>query len=175
MRMSLGDRVNRFDAWLLDRVFQPFADRLPERLSALALGMSFQFGAIMLSAASIVAMIVIGHMSLSDAMFNVLVWCLGLAFYTGINRVRPMVRPGHLNPLRIMLAGMRPLSIPFAFYALYQGATAPPHFEIALWFNSLANIIFVAGIYLISCEVRPPGHRQTARAGFGRLQGETGL
>lgn len=173
--MSFGDRINQFDVWLLDRVFQPFADRLPERVPALALGMSFQFGAIMLSAASIVAMIVIGHMSISDAMFNVLVWCLGLAFYVGINRVRPLVRPGHMNPLRVMLSGMRPLSIPFAIYALYQGATAPPHFEIALWFNSLANIIFVAGIYLISCEVRPPGHRQTARARFGRMQEQGGL
>jgi hypothetical protein len=173
--MSLGDRVNQFDSWLLDRVFQPFADRLPGRLPALVLGMSFQFGAIMLSAASIVAMIVIGHMAISDAMFNVLVWCLGLAFYMGINRVRPLVRSGHMNPLRVMLSGMRPLSIPFAVYAIYQGVTAPPHFEIALWFNSLANIIFVAGIYLISCEVKPPGHRQTARARFGRMQEQGSL
>ena len=114
MRMSFGDRINQFDVWLLDRVFQPFADRLPERVPAMAVGMSFQLGAIMLSAASIIAMIVIGHMALSDAMFNVLVWCLGLAFYVGINRVRPMVRPGHMNPRLVMLAGMRTLPIPFA-------------------------------------------------------------
>ncbi|GBQ70763.1 hypothetical protein AA103196_2587 [Ameyamaea chiangmaiensis NBRC 103196] len=171
--MSIGDRVNQFDEWLLDRVFQPVADRLPERLTALEIGMSFQLGALLLSAVSIGAMVVIGHLGFGDAMFNVLTWSVGLAFFVGINRVRPLVKPGHLNPLRPMLAGMRPLSIPFAIYSLWQGVTAPPGFELAMWFNSLANMAYVLGTYLISCTPRPPGYRQARRApAFRTVRGE---
>jgi len=171
--MNLGERVNRFDAWLLDRVFQPFADRLPERLSAIELGMSFQLGALLLSAVSIGAMIVIGHMGLGDAMFNVLTWAVGLAFFVGINRVRPMIGRGHMNPLRVMLAGMRPLSIPFALYSLWQSITAPPGFELAMWFNFLGNLAYVLGTYLISCSPRPPGFRRTKPAvTLASLRGE---
>ncbi|PYD47514.1 hypothetical protein [Novacetimonas pomaceti] len=164
--MSFGERVNQFDAWLLDRVFQPFADALPERVSAMDLGMNFQVGSIVLSAVSISALLMLEGMSFDSVVTNMLGWCFEVIFYIGIHRMRGMVRPGYLNPLRGMLAGMRPISIPFALYALYQAVTADRAYELALWFNSLSQIVFVAGIYLISCHMPPP--RQRARQGFGR-------
>ncbi|WEQ56058.1 hypothetical protein LV564_02835 [Komagataeibacter nataicola] len=69
--MSFGERVNQFDAWLLDRIFQPVADALPERLTAMDVGMSFQVGSIVLSAASISALLVLdGKLPATDALLN---------------------------------------------------------------------------------------------------------
>lgn len=161
--MSITDRINQFDAWLLDNVFQPVADRLPERLPAVELGMSFQLGAILFYAASVLLMIVLGHLSIGDAMFNVLVWCVGLAFFIGISRARPLIRPGQANPLRPMLSGMRPLSIPFLFLAAWQGVRAPSNLALSSWFMTLSDLVFVLGLYLISCQPRPPA-RKTSKA-----------
>ncbi|WP_130730347.1 hypothetical protein [Komagataeibacter xylinus] len=165
--MSFGERVNQFDAWLLDRIFQPVADALPDRLTAMDVGMSFQVGSIVLSAASISALLVLDGMTINNLITNVLGWFFEVIFYIGIHRMRAMVRPGYQNPFRIMLAGMRPISIPFAAYALYQAVTADAVYELALWFNSLSQLVFVAGIYLISCNVPPPGHR-ARQTSFGR-------
>jgi len=158
--MSIGEKINKIDFWLLERIWQPIADRLPERLPAIDVGMSCQLGAILLSAVSIVLLIVRGHMGVGDSMFNVLVWCLALAFFVGISRVRPLVRHGQPNPLRLMLMGMRPLSIPFAVMSAWQGASAPPELAMAYWLITLSNIVYVVGIYLISCELPPPGRRK---------------
>jgi hypothetical protein len=160
--MSIGDRINQIDSWLLERVWQPIADRLPERWPAIDIGMSCQLGAILLSGVAIAMMIIVGHMAIGDAMFNVLVWCVGLAFFVGISRVRQLVRRGQPNPLRPMLSGMRPMSIPFALLAAWQGAEAPPQLALGCWFFTLSYVVFVIGIYLISCEQRPPKQR-TAR------------
>ncbi|MCQ9155450.1 hypothetical protein [Acidomonas methanolica] len=159
--MSILNRIHQADAWLLDTVFQPIADRLPERLPAVELGLSFQLGAILFYGASIGLMMVVGHMSFGDSVFNVLVWCVGLAFFVGISRVRSLVRPGQPNPLRPMLAGMRPLSIPFMIIAAVQGANAPPPLMMSSWFMTLSDVVFVLGLYLISCQPRPPSRQAT--------------
>lgn len=171
--MSIIDRINQADAWLLDHIFQPISDRLPERLPAVDVGMSCQLGAILFYGASIALMIIVGHMSLGDAMFNLLVWCVGLAFFVGINRARPLVKAGQANPLRPMLAGMRPLSIPFMLMAAWQGADAPPNLVMASWFMTLSDVVFVLGLYLISCQPRPPSRRtvKNRRAVLTPLEG----
>ncbi|GBQ93257.1 hypothetical protein AA23498_1675 [Acetobacter nitrogenifigens DSM 23921 = NBRC 105050] len=172
--MTFGERVSKADLWLLDKVFQPVANRMPEKLSAVELGMSMLFGALMLSAASIVAMVFLTGMEITDAIFNVLIWAFGLSFYIGVARMKTLVRPGHLNPLRVMLTGMRLLSIPFAIYAFYQGVSAPAPFVIPLWFNALANLVFVVGIYFVSCEPPPPPMRQSVwERGFGEASNRT--
>ncbi|AOX20216.1 hypothetical protein [Kozakia baliensis] len=159
--MSITDRINQFDGWLLDNVFQPIADRLPERTPAVEVGMSCQLGAILFYAASVVLMIIMGHLSLGDAMFNVLIWCVGLAFFIGISRARPLVKPGQPNPLRPMLAGMRPLSIPFLLLAAWQGVSAPSNLALSSWFMTLSDLVFVLGLYLISCQPRPPSRKES--------------
>ena len=159
--MSAADRVNQFDAWLLDHVFQPLVDRLPERPSGFDIGLSLQLGAVVLSAASIVALIATGVVGFLNGTANVLIWLFGVAFYVGNSRMRPMVRPGHANPLRFMLAGMRPLSIPFLAYSLWIMLTAPPVLVMALRFNAIADLLYVVGLYVISCQPRPPAYRRT--------------
>lgn len=161
--MSFADRINRADAWLLDRVFQPVADRLPEKLPAVELGMSFQLGAILFYAVAVILVIVLGHLSLGDCVFNILIWLVGLAFFIGISRVRPLVRPGQANPLRPMLAGLRPLSIPLLVYAAWQSFVAHPPLALSAWFMTMSDLVFVLGLYLISCQPRPP-MRRTSRS-----------
>ncbi|KXV57062.1 hypothetical protein AD948_15615 [Acetobacter senegalensis] len=158
--MNLGERITRVDSWLLDDVCQPLADRLPERLPALEVGMSFQFGSLLFSAVSIIAVFVLGGMmDFTNMAFNVLVWCLCVTFFIGLSRMRVLVKPGRPNPFRYMLQGVRLVSIPFTLYVLYQASTTPPPFRIAMWFNALSNLVFVVGLYFISCQPRPPKAR----------------
>nr|WP_321986501.1 hypothetical protein [uncultured Lichenicoccus sp.] len=169
--MNVADAVMKADVWLLDRVFQPFADRLGEKPTAFDIGMSMQLGAIVLDAAAVVAIFMVGGLSIDSALWNGLTWALGFAFYLSINRMRPLMRPGHANPLRMMLQGFRPLSIPFMLYSLYQTVSARPPFVLAMGFNGLANLVFVVGIYLVSCQPKPPRQRQTVWSGRRQEQG----
>ena len=159
--MSAADRVNQFDMWLLDRVFQPLVDRLPERPSGFDIGLSLQLGAVVLSAAAIVALIATGMVGFLNGLSNVVIWLFGVAFYAGNSRLRPLIRPGHANPLRLMLQGMRPLSIPFLAYGIWVMVTAPPALAMAFRFNMLADLLYVIGLYVISCQPRPPAYRRT--------------
>ncbi len=105
--MSFVSRVNQMDLWILDRVFQPIADRLPEKWPPFEVGMSFQLGALLFYATSVILIMVINGLGLASAFFDVLSWVVGLALFVGIMRMRVLVRPGHANPLRIMLQGLR--------------------------------------------------------------------
>ena len=169
--MNLADAVNKADSWLLDRVFQPVADRLGEKPTAFDVGMSLQLGAIVLDAAAVVAIFMVGGLSIDSALWNGLMWALGFAFYLSINRMRPMMRPGHANPLRFMLQGFRPLSVPFMLYSTFQAVTAHRPFLMAMQFNALANLVFVIGLYLVSTQPKPPRQRQTVRSGWQQEAG----
>ena len=169
--MNLADLINRADCWLLDRVFQPMADRLGERLTAYEIGMSLQLGAIVLDAAAVVAIFMVGGLSMESAVWNGLMWALGFAFYLSISKLRPLIKPGHANPLRIMLQGFRPLSVPFMLYSLFQAGFSHPPFVMAMSFNALANLVFVVGLYMVSTQPKPPRQRQTVRSGWRQEAG----
>ena len=169
--MNVADAVTKVDVWLLDKVFQPFADRLGEKPTAFDIGMSMQLGAIVLDAAAVVAIFMVGGLSVDSALWNGLTWALGFAFYLSINRMRPLMKPGHANPLRMMLQGFRPLSVPFMLYSLYQSIAARPPFVLAMGFNGLANLVFVVGIYLVSTQPKPPRQRQTVWSGRRQAEG----
>ncbi|NHN87775.1 hypothetical protein [Acetobacter conturbans] len=157
--MTVGESITRIDLWVLDRVFQPLADRLPERLPAFELGMSLLFGSLMLSGAATAAMIFLLGMDMFSAAFDVLIWLLWVSFYLGVSRTRPLIRRGFVNPLRSMFQGLRPISLVFLVYAAWQGSTAGSQYSLAAWFNTLANATFVIGVYLVSCNVTPPPER----------------
>jgi len=169
--MNVADAVNRADSWLLERIFQPVADRLGDRPTAFDVGMSLQLGAIVLDAAAVIAIFMAGDLSVDSALWNGLAWALGCAFYLSIHRMRPLVRPGHANPLRFMLQGFRPLSIPFLVYSLYQAASSERPFMLAMQFNALANLVFVVGLYLVSTEPKPPRQRQRVPVGWRQAEG----
>ena len=159
--MTIADRVIQFDGWLLDRVFQPLVDRLPERPSGFDIGMSLQLGAVVLDAFSLVAIIATGRIGFGNGLWNGLMWIFAAVFYVGMARMRPLVKPGHANPLRLMLQGMRPLSIPFGIYNIWITLDAIPQLAIALRFNALASVVYVIGLYFISCQPRPPRYSRT--------------
>ena len=168
--MSVADKVNQFDGYLLDRVFQPVVDRLPERPSGFDIGMSLQLGAVVLDAASLVAMFSTGRLGFGSATWNVLTWIFAAFFYVAIARMRPLVKPGHANPLRFMLQGLRPLAIPFAIYSLWIMATAPAGLILAMRFNALANLVYPdrALPHLVPAEAAhlpPYGHQLDAPGG----------
>ncbi len=158
--MTLSDIITRFDLWLLDRVFQPVADRLPERIPAYEAGMSLLLGSLLLLATSIAAMIILLGEDPVNAIYDILIWGMWVAFYLGVNRMRILVRPGFMNPLRTMFLGFRPISFAFLLYAIWQSTSMPPPFSLGLWFNALADLAFVCGVYMISCEQTPPKKKQ---------------
>ena len=140
--MTLGERIIRMDSWLLDRVCQPMADRLPERFSAFDAGMSCQFGSLLLSAVYIIAVFVLtGMHDFGNMIFNVLVWCLCVSFFFGLGRVRVLVKPGKPNPLRHMLVSIRIFPIPFALYVGCPALTSPPSVVTAVSFNAFATTV----------------------------------
>jgi hypothetical protein len=141
--MSAADKVNQFDAWLLDRVFQPVVDRLPEKPSGFDIGMSLQLGAVVLDAACLVAMVAIGRIGIGGIIWNGLTWVFAAFFYVAIVR-------------------MRPLAIPFAIYSVWIMLTAPGALMLAMEFNALANLVYLIGLYLISCQPKPPTYKRTA-------------
>jgi hypothetical protein len=167
--MSVADKVNQFDGWLLDRIFQPVVDRLPEKPSGFDIGMSMQLGAVVLDAASLVAMLATGRISVGSMVWNGLTWVFAAFFYVAIARMRPLVKPGHANPLRFMLQGLRPLAIPFALYSLWIMISAPGVLMLAMEFNALANLVYLIGLYFISCQPKPPSYRRTAPGWTPRL------
>lgn len=156
----VSDYVLKIDLWLLDHCFQPIADRLPEKWSALKIGMSLQLGSLVFSAGSLILLVLYFEMSIFSMLFNVLAWCLGVLFYMAIYRMQAMVRIGFLNPFRMMLAGIRIISVPFAIYSIYLGIVADNRYQDTLLLNSISNSIFVFGIYLISCQPNPPPEKK---------------
>ncbi|GBQ85048.1 hypothetical protein AA0535_0660 [Asaia krungthepensis NRIC 0535] len=157
------ETVNRADLWLLDRVFQPVADRLPEKTPAADVGMSLQLGAILFFLAAIVVLSFCGLASLGSSVFNILNWLIFCAFFLSITKMRQLVRPGQANPLRSLLLGMRPLTIVFLIISLWGGVSDPGALMLVDLFMILSNLIFTVGLYLLSCQPRPPV-RRTSRS-----------
>ncbi|WP_438381791.1 hypothetical protein ABHV46_12955 [Asaia sp. BMEF1] len=155
------ERINQADLWLLDRVFQPVSDRLPERLPSAELGMSLQLGAIVFFLAAILIISFCGYTSLGGSVFNILNWVLFVAFYLGIMRMRQLVRPGQANPLRSLLLGMRPLNVAFLIYSLWRGVTGSGALMLVDLFMIVSNLIFAMGLYFVSCQPRPPVRRRS--------------
>ncbi|WP_035773547.1 hypothetical protein [Asaia astilbis] len=153
------ERVNQADLWLLDKVFQPASDRLPERLPAAELGMSLQLGAIVFFFSAIAILVFSGQVSLGSSMFNILNWVLFVAFYLAVMKMRALIRPGQANPLRSFLLGMRPLNVVWLVISFWSGITGTGPLMLADLFVMISNLIFVIGLYLVSCQPRPPSRR----------------
>ncbi|MBO1327154.1 hypothetical protein OQ496_02040 [Acetobacter suratthaniensis] len=161
--MTLGERITSMDAWLLDKVFQPLADRLPDRLSPFDVGMSLQLGSILMTAVVIAGVFFMSGMTaISDMLYNVLGWVLYLTFFIGTARMRALVKVGQANPLRYMLLSLRVLSIGFMAYKLYEAVSAPMIFAMIVWPDACGSVVFAMGLYFISCQPPSPW-RQTRK------------
>jgi hypothetical protein len=157
--MSLADHLIRIDEFLLDRVFQPITNRLGDKPSAFDVGISLELGAVVLEVAADAALFAIGQLSWSAGLWDGFSCACGMWFYVFMVRQRSLVRPGRPNPLRLMYRSMRLLALGFALYSVFASATSEPTGTLAYAFNALSNFAFVAGMYLISCQPRPPGWR----------------
>lgn len=161
--MSRTDRLGAIDDWLLDRLFQPITDRLGERLTAFDLGMSLQLGAIVLDLAADLADFAAGHMGVADGLYDGLSGACGVWFYVYLSRQRVLVRPGKANPLRHLYRSLRLLALGFATWGVLSSAMPGPTSALSASLSALSGLAFVAGLYCIACQPRPPGWRRTAR------------
>ncbi|GBR45317.1 hypothetical protein [Neokomagataea thailandica] len=163
--MTLGERLTRWDGWLIDHVFQPAADRLPYEKAAIQLGMSFQLGSLMLTALALLLPIVLFGSSFSDVVDSGLIWLMNFAFFMGMKRSAPLVRSGTMNPLRPMLMAQRLIAIGFVVYqAWWCAGVYGPFFELAI-IMLLSQVTFVLGLYFVACQPRPPRARFAQRGG----------
>lgn len=163
--MTLSERIARVDDWLIDQLFQPLADRLPERLTALHLGLSCQLGALMLDGLSLVLPMLLFGATLGNMIDSTLIWCISLAFFLGMKRSAPLVRPGMLNPLRPLLRAMRLLSLAFLLYQFFRGMGAPGIVWLVTQLTTISQVLFTVGLYLVACQPRPPYRRMSTRGG----------
>ncbi len=169
--LRLGERLAAGDEWLLDRVFQPLTDRLGERPSAFDVGMSLQLGAVVLGLAADVVLYLTGLLGVGDAVWDGLSCACGLWFYRFMSRQRGMVRPGRANPLRIAYRSMRLLALGFAAWSVVSSVQSDLSGALSYALSALSNLAFVAGMYMISCQPRPPGWRRTAPARAAAAEG----
>nr|WP_294915267.1 hypothetical protein [uncultured Neokomagataea sp.] len=163
--MTLGERLTRWDGWLIDHLFQPVADRLPHERAAIQLGMSFQLGSLMLTALALFLPIVLFGASFSAVMDSGLIWLMNFAFFMGMKRSAPLVRPGMMNPLRPMLMAQRLIAIGFVAYQAWWCVGAYGSiFELAI-IMLLSQVTFVLGLYFVACQPKPPRARFAQRTG----------
>ena len=165
--MSRTDRLGAIDDWLLDRLFQPITDYLTgllgERLTAFDLGMSLQLGAVVLDLAADLADFAAGRMGAADGLYDGLSGACGVWFYVYLSRQRALVRPGKANPLRHLYRSLRLLALAFAAWGLLSGIMPGGTGALSAGLSALSGLAFVAGLYCIACQPRPPGWRRAAR------------
>ena len=168
--MTLASTLTRIDEILLDRVFQPIADRLREKPSAFDIGISLELGAVVLELAADAALFAVGRLGWSEGLYDGFSCACGMWFYVFMSRQRSLVRPGTPNPLRLMYRSMRLLALGFALWSVFAAATSDRFGALAYELSAISNLAFVAGMYLISCQPRPPGwrvaHKKAAPAGL---------
>lgn len=163
--MSFSDRIVRMDGWLIDHVFQPVADRLPAALPAVELGLSFQLGSLMLSGVALLLPLVLFGVTLGGLIDSALIWLMNLAFFLGMKRSVPLIRPGFANPLRPMMLSMRMIALAFLFYQLFRGLEGAGGLWVLEQVETLSELTFVVGLYFVSCQPRPPVRRMERRGG----------
>lgn len=163
--MTSSNFIVRCDDWLIDRVFQPIANRLPAGLSAVQLGLSFQLGSLMLNGAALLLPIVLFGVTLGGLVDTALIWFMNLAFFLGMKKTIPLIRPGMMNPLRPMMLSMRMIAIAFLIYQLFRGLDGVGIGWILSQLMTLSQLTFVMGLYFVSCQPQPPRQRMSSRSG----------
>ena len=166
--MTIAARLAAADSWLLDRVFQPVSDRLDGSLSAFDVGLSLQLGAVVLELASDAALYAVGMLGVTDGIYDGFSVACGMWFYVYVARLRAMVAPGRLNPLRPMFLVLRLLGLGFAAWSVFSSATSEADAALSYGLTAASNLAFIAGMYLVSCRRPPPGERRRAWVGSRR-------
>ena len=161
--MTLADRLIAADAWLLDRCFQPLTDWIGEKPSAFDLGLSLQLGAVVFELAADLTLFANGLLTVLDGLYDGLSVACGVWFYVYIAGQRTLVSRGRANPLRIMYRSFRLIGLGFSVWSLFSSLTSDVSGTLSNGLTALSSLAFVAGLYFISCQPRPPGWRRSVR------------
>lgn len=172
--MNVGEALTKLDDFLLDRAFQPVTDRLMGKPSAFDVGMSLEMGAVVLEMAADCVLFAAGWLTWNAALWDGFSCACGIWLYVFMGRQRHLVRPGVYNPLRFMYRSLRLLALMFAVWSAVDAAMQTGRGALAYALSALSNIAFVAGMYFVSCQPRPPGwqasRKRRAVVGMGLPQ-----
>lgn len=165
--------LQALDDFILDRLFQPVADRLPESVSAWSVGINFELGSVILQVACLFAPLVIYGASISESVESVLVLLCSIVLFIGFQRFRPLVRPGTLNPLRPLMFSLRLICLAFLVYETISVLVSSASPSMWLWnrLGLLSQLAFVTGLYFMACQPRPPGGERRAEKRLAELRG----
>lgn len=165
--------LQSLDDFILDRLFQPVADRMPESLSAWSIGINFELGSVVLQVACLFAPLVMYGASISESVQSVLVLLCSVVLFIGFQRFRPLVKPNTLNPLRPLMRSLRLICLAFLIYEVISVAITPAAQSAWLWnrLGLLSQLAFEIGLYFMACQPRPPGGERRAEKRLAELRG----
>ncbi|MCX5616826.1 hypothetical protein NQF87_07560 [Bombella sp. TMW 2.2559] len=165
--------LQALDDFILDRLFQPVADRMPESMSAWSIGINFELGSVILQFACIAAPLALYGGSLSESVQSVLILLCSVVLFIGFQRFRPLVRPNTLNPLRPLMRSLRLVCLAFLVYETISVLVSPASPSMWLWnrLGLLSQLAFVTGLYFMACQPRPPGEERRTRTRLAELRG----
>ncbi|MCT6854935.1 MULTISPECIES: hypothetical protein [Bombella] len=160
-----ADFLKAIDDFILDRLFQPLVDRLPEETSAWNIGISFELGSVLLQVVCLLAPLLLYGATLGESVEAILVLLCSIMLFIGFQRFQTLVRPNMMNPLRPMMYSLRVVCLGFLLYetiSLFVGAAKP---QMWLWdrLGLLSQLTFVVGLYFMACQMPPPGARQARK------------
>ncbi|QDH13645.1 hypothetical protein E3E12_04945 [Formicincola oecophyllae] len=173
----LGNLLRTLDLAVLNRVFQPCANHLPVGLSSWALGNSLVLGSIVFEAAAVVMPMVLYGATWGESLSNCLLLLSAVLVYVAFQRLGALVRPGMANPLQFMLWGLR---VCFGLISLGNMVALlwhppSPSMWVWDWLYEISLMVFVAGIYFMSCQPRSPSQRKAPQGRFKAQPSQTGL
>lgn len=165
--------LQALDDFILDRLFQPVADRLPGAMSAWSIGINFELGSVVLQFACLLAPLLMYGASISESVQSVLVLLCSIVLFVGFQRFRPLVRPNTLNPLRPLMRSLRLICLAFLVYETISVFMAPSSPASWLWnrLGLLSQLAFVTGLYFMACQPRPPEEERRAARRRVELRG----
>ncbi|MCX8667803.1 hypothetical protein J3T99_09285 [Acetobacteraceae bacterium B3987] len=165
--------LQALDDFILDRLFQPVADRMPEPVSAWSIGINFELGSVVLQVACLFAPLLIYGASISESVQSVLVLLCSIVLFIGFQRFRPLVKPNTLNPLRPLMRSLRLICLAFLIYEAISVFIAPSSPATWLWnrLGLLSQLAFVTGLYFMACQPRPPREERRAAKRLAELRG----
>ncbi len=147
------------DGFLLDRVFQPAADRLAETASCFTMARLSLLGAVMLQ-----TIVLCGDLVLfADPVMRMLAGGITVLAFFGADRGRVLIaraerasRSGTLNVRRITLRWQRMAWLAIGLWSVATSCTKPDAATLGL---AVASLFWLATIYFVSCSPAPPTRR----------------
>ncbi|QHI95075.1 hypothetical protein GT348_01055 [Aristophania vespae] len=165
--MTLSEIIKRIDDVIIEGLFQPIANHLPENSTPMGLGLSFELGSVILQAACAVAPSLLFGLPLGSIPSAIFGFLVSLVFFLVCQKLSSLVRPGYMNPLRPQLRALRLIGILFLLYDLWRAHPGGQGYVLWWRLDELSQLTFIIGLYFMACETRPPKkHRESQKTSF---------